>query len=167
MRTSDILGRLFVADTSQQRRRIIGSSWKRIIEAARTELDQVTALRLKQHVHFARRAADAVLAGNHPAGQALAANLLDTILRCEFSTSDRKSITNQKNRIDVEDYLVRLALVLGGIWGAHGQYWSGATPVSGRASTCGMVVSVRRTSQRCRDGWYGVTDPAEHPLRPT
>jgi hypothetical protein len=123
VRTSDILGRLFVADTSQQRRRIIGSSWKRIIEAARTELDQVTAPRLKQHIHFARRAADAVLAGNHPEGQALAANLLDTIMRCEFSSSDRQSITDQKNRLDIEDYPVRLALVLGGIWGAHGEYW--------------------------------------------
>lgn len=120
---SDILGRLFVAETSQQRRRIIGSNWKRIIEAARTELDQVTAPRLKQHIHFARRAADAVLAGNHPEGQALAANLLDTIMRGEFSSSDRQSITNQKNRFDIEDYPVRLALVLGGIWGAHGEYW--------------------------------------------
>jgi hypothetical protein len=120
---SDILGRLFVADTGQQRRRIIGSNWKRIIEAARTELDQVTAPRLKEHIHFARRAADAVLAGNHPEGQALAANLLDTIMRREFSSTDRYTITDQKNRIDVEDYPVRWALVLGGIWGAFGEYW--------------------------------------------
>lgn len=120
---SDILSRLFVADTPQQRRRIIGRSWRRISEAARTELDQVTAPRLKQHVLFARRAVDAVLAGNHQAGQALAANLLDTILRSEFSSSDRKSITNQKDRFDIEEFPLRLALVLGGIWGAHGQYW--------------------------------------------
>lgn len=118
-----ILRRLFAADTAEARRRIIGSGWKRIAEAAKIELEQVTAPRLKQHVHFAYRAVDAVLGGNHQAGQALATNLLDSILRSEFTSSDRKSITNQKDRFDIEDYPLRLALVLGGIWGAHGQYW--------------------------------------------
>lgn len=64
-----------------------------------------------------------MLAGNHEAGQALAANLLDSILRHEFSSSDRRSITSQTDRLDIDDYPPRLALVLGGIWGAHGEYW--------------------------------------------
>lgn len=38
-----ILGRLFTAGTPQQRRRIIGGSWRRIALAARDELEQVTA----------------------------------------------------------------------------------------------------------------------------
>jgi hypothetical protein len=52
------------------------------------------------------------------------------------------------------------------LWGSSTDTELGSD-ASGHRSTCGMVVSVRRTSQRCRDGWYGVTDPAEHPLRPT
>ena len=115
--------RLFAAETSQQRRTIIGGSWKRIAEAARAELDHVTAPRLKHHLAFAHNAIDAVLGGNHHAGQALAANLLDSILRSELTSSDRRSITSQKNRLDIDDYPLRLALVLGGIWGAHGEYW--------------------------------------------
>jgi hypothetical protein len=118
-----ILGHLFTAGTPQQRRRIIGASWKRIALAAEDELEQVTAPGLRHHVSFAHRAVDAVLSGNHQAGQALSANLLDTILRKEFTTGDRKSITNQKDRFDIEEYPPRVALVLGGIWGAHGQYW--------------------------------------------
>jgi hypothetical protein len=87
------------------------------------QLEQVKAPRLKHHVAFAYKAVDALLAGNPEAGQALAANLLDSILRKEFSSSDRRSITSQKDRLDIEDYPPRVALVLGGIWGAHGEFW--------------------------------------------
>jgi hypothetical protein len=118
-----VLRGLFAADTPQTRRKIIGANWKRIALAAREELEQVTAPRLKDHIPFALKAVGAVLAGNHEAGQALAANLLDSILRREFSRSDRHSITSQTDRLDIDDYPPRLALVLGGIWGAHGEYW--------------------------------------------
>lgn len=120
---ASVLGRLFTAKTPQQRRKIIGGNWKRIAVAARAELEHVTAPRLKHHVSFAHKALDAVLNGNHQAGQALAANLLDSILKSEFTQSDRVSITSQKNRLDIGDYPARLALVLGGIWGAYGEYW--------------------------------------------
>ncbi len=120
---SSILSRLFVAETPQQRRKIIGANWNRIAAAAKAELDHVTAPGLKHHVAFAHNAVDAVLTGNHQAGQALAANLLDSILRSEFTSGDRKTITNQRDRLDIEDYPLRLALVLGGIWGAHGEFW--------------------------------------------
>ncbi len=48
---------LFAAATPQERRSIIGRSWKRIGEACVAELDRVDGQRLKGHVKFARTAA--------------------------------------------------------------------------------------------------------------
>lgn len=118
-----VLARIFAAGTPQERRRVIGRSWKRIGEACGVELDRVHALRLKGHVKFARNAARSLLDGSSETSQALSANLLDSILRAEFSDGDRKTITGHKSRLDIEDYPLRVAIVLGAIWGAHGQYW--------------------------------------------
>lgn len=118
-----ILARVFAAGTPQERRRIIGRSWKRIGEACVAELDRVEGQLLKGHVKFARKAAGSLLDGSPEGSQALSANLLDSILRAEFSDGDRKTITGQKTRLDIDDYPLRVAIVLGAIWGAHGQYW--------------------------------------------
>jgi len=62
-----ILRRLFAAETPQERRKIIGSSWKRVAVAAKSELEKVTAPQLKRYLVFADNAVDAVLAGKHQA----------------------------------------------------------------------------------------------------
>lgn len=118
-----ILARVFTAGTPQERRRIMGRSWRQIGESCVAELDSVEGQRLKGHVKFARKAARSLLDGSSESSQALSANLLDSILRAEFSDGDRKTITGQKTRLNIEDYPLRVAIVLGAIWGAHGQYW--------------------------------------------
>lgn len=118
-----ILARVFAAGTPQERRRVISRSWKRIAEACVAELDSVDGKRLSGHVKFAREAARLLLDGSSEGSQALSANLLDSILRAEFSSGDRKTITGQHTRLNIEDYPLRVAIVLGAIWGAHGQYW--------------------------------------------
>jgi hypothetical protein len=65
-----ILRRLFAAGTPQQRRKIIGGSWKTKATAVKQELERVTAPQLSNHVSFAHLATDAVLDGNQQAGQA-------------------------------------------------------------------------------------------------
>jgi hypothetical protein len=118
-----VLMRLFNAVSASERRRILGARWKSITNACLEELDKVQDPSVKSHGRFARKAADALLAGSHEASQALSANLLDTVLRAEFSATDRKSITGQRARLDIDEYPLRVAIVLGGIWGAHGEFW--------------------------------------------
>lgn len=120
---TDVVVRLFSATTASERRKIIGSRWKVIAQACSNELGTCEDTSLRAHVEFAQSAAEALLSGNHQASQALSANLLDTILRAEFSSNDRNTITGQKARPNLEDYPIRLSIVLGGIWGAHGEFW--------------------------------------------
>jgi hypothetical protein len=117
-----VLERLFAASSRQDRRSVIGRSWKYILDASERELDAVTKPVYRHYVSFARYAVDAVRTGNHQAGQALAANLLDTVLQQVFSTDSRKIITNQKSRFDIGKYPLQLSLVLGGIWGSYLRY---------------------------------------------
>ena len=120
---SPVLDRLFSAASAQERRSVIGRSWKTIVVASERELDEVTKPALRHYASFARNAADAVKSGHHVAGQALAANLLDTVLKREFTKKSSRAITDQSLRFDINEYPLRLALVLGGIWGAYLQYW--------------------------------------------
>jgi hypothetical protein len=119
----EVLVRLFAASTPAERRQIIGRRWKSITIACLAELADVRAKRLKEHVHFATEAAATLLGGSSASSQALSANLLDSILRTEFEDHDRRRFTGRKQRLDIEDYPIRVAIVLGGIWGAHGEYW--------------------------------------------
>jgi hypothetical protein len=65
-----------------------------------------------------------MLEDGHPEGaQALAANLLDTMLRETLTSADHKRMTGQKNRLSIDDLPMRAAMVFGGIWGAHTEFW--------------------------------------------
>lgn len=114
---------LFAAATPAYRRKILGNRWKSIARSCGVELEDIEKAELAEHVEFALEAAEALLDGKARSSQALSANLLDSILRASFSTQDRKTITGQKARLDIEDYPMRVAIVLGGIWGSHGEYW--------------------------------------------
>lgn len=119
----DVVVQLFAAASASERRAIIGRRWRGIGRACIEELNQISHPVLRGHGHFAREAADTLMNGSAAASQALSANLLDSILRVEFSGSDRKTITCQKTRLEIGDYQLRVAIVLGGIWGAHGQFF--------------------------------------------
>lgn len=118
-----VVKRLFNASSASERRRILGERWKSIATACLEELEEVCHPSVTSHAGFARKAAQALLAGSHEASQALSANLLDSVLRDQFSATDRQSITSRKARLDIDEYPLRVAIVLGGIWGAHGEFW--------------------------------------------
>ena len=64
----------------------------------------------------------------HPEGaQALAANLLDTMLRETLDKSSFGQVTNQRDRLSIDDLPLRAAAVFGGIWGSHTEFrsWRG------------------------------------------
>lgn len=117
-----VLIKVFAAETAGERRRILGSNWRTIVTACQAELDGIENVDLKEYVDFAAEAADALADGRSKASQALSANLLDTILRRSFSTDSREAITIQTERPNIDDYPLRLAIVIGGIWGSHGEY---------------------------------------------
>lgn len=119
----DVLIRVLNANDAADRRRVIGGSWKKITNACLVELDATSATELTEYVEFARLAADALQAGHHQASQALSANTLDTMIRTEFDGTSRGVMTGRKARLDIEEYPLRWGLVLGGIWGAHAQFW--------------------------------------------
>jgi hypothetical protein len=118
-----VLARIFAASTPAERRRVIGRSWKTIACACDEQLDSISASELKGHAKLGKQAVASLLDGNSPASQALSANLLDSVLHAHFNKKDRRTITGQKTRLDFKSYPVRVAIVLGGIWGAYGEYW--------------------------------------------
>lgn len=119
-----VVVKLFDAGSPGMRRRIIGSHWRGITKACEAQLESIADPALTEHVRFATKAARALHGGNHEAAQALSANLLDTILRQNFDKSDRRTVTDRKKRLDIDDYPLRVAIVLGGIWGAFGEFWT-------------------------------------------
>ena len=65
-------------------------------------------------------------AGHVSAAQALAANLLDSILRRNFDKQSFKSVTTNKkggDRFDLDDYRGKAAFTLAPIWRAYAEYW--------------------------------------------
>ncbi len=124
-----ILERVLEASSPADRRAVIGRNWRTIAEACAEVLDGVGEKRLAEHVGFAKEASAALLSNNISASQALSANLMDTILRKEFDPAYRGVIVSQKTKFDFEDHGFRIAMVLGPIWVAHGQY----SPSAGEA----------------------------------
>lgn len=119
----EIVVKLFAAPTPSDRRKILGVRWKAVTRACLEELQNVTHTALVEHAEFAIEAAESLMEGRSKSSQALSANLLDTILRTSFNEKDRTTITGQKQRLNIDDYPLRVAIVLGGIWGSHGQFW--------------------------------------------
>ena len=118
-----ILIRIFAAETAAERRTILGRNWRQITQAAIEELDDIDDDEFRHFTSSAKEAADSLLEGYTRASQALSANLLDSILRTELDESSRQRATGQKMRFSLDEYPIRVAIVLGGIWGAHGEYW--------------------------------------------
>jgi hypothetical protein len=88
--------------------------------AASTPVDHPA---LAEYVEFALDAAQTLVSSSHRSAQALSASLLDTMLQRNFNKTDRVTITGQKTRMNIYDHQVRVANVLGGIWGSYGEFW--------------------------------------------
>jgi hypothetical protein len=117
-----ILGQLFNAANSQDRRTILGHNWKRIANSCSDLLEGIDVPRYDSYRAFAIRVTDALLSGHSDAAQALAANLLDTMLRETLDIDDHKTVTGRNARLSIDDLPLRVAIVLGGVWGSYGQY---------------------------------------------
>ncbi|WP_280378051.1 hypothetical protein [Nocardia wallacei] len=119
-----LLQKLFDASTRQERRRLIGRRWKLIMKSCRSELITVTDPDSIGYCEFALKCIDSIEIGGHEAGQALAANLLDTMLRETLDGANRRLVTNQGNRLNLDDLPIRASIVFGGIWGSFTEFWA-------------------------------------------
>lgn len=118
-----ILEKLFAAQSAGARRTVLSNNWRSIVKACVAELDDVREQRLVEYVEFATEAAESLRDGRWRASQALSANLMDSILNQSFDKASKKRLTSQQTRIGWEDYPIRSALVIGGIWGSYSEYW--------------------------------------------
>jgi hypothetical protein len=121
-----ILEQIFKSPDAQTRRNIIGRNWRKITQCCEIELTTIQNPKLVHYAGFANSAASSLLDSHTAPSQALSISTLDSALRLEFNPSSFTLITNQSTRFDINGYSLRIALVLGGIWGSYGQYWPNA-----------------------------------------
>jgi hypothetical protein len=114
------------APDTAARRRIVQRRWRSIITDCDQALESFERRDIQTNIRFASKAIRAFREGHPEAAQALATNLMDTLLRNYFM-ADFRAITNNRangKRIDLSDYTVRVAFVIGPIWAAYREFWS-------------------------------------------
>lgn len=121
--------RLLAAPDKASRRAILGRELVRVARDCDEALDICVAPSTRESVSFARRAIAAIRDGHVEAGQALASNALDSLLRTWFSRHDYVLYTSHKKTTsdDVDDWDVRTHMALGPIWAAHEEFRPGGT----------------------------------------
>lgn len=108
------------------RREIIGRRWKGIVNDCEAVIEDVDLPDLQESRSFAFDCVAALRDGHNNAAQALAANLLDSLMRAHFDEPARKKITFNKKgqaKFDLNDYQLRVALTFAPVWYAHAEYW--------------------------------------------
>ncbi|MBK3559764.1 hypothetical protein JHN55_25210 [Streptomyces sp. MBT56] len=116
---------LLDAPDAVERRRIIGRRWKGIVNDCEAVIEDVDHPDLQESRSFAFDCVAALRDGHNNAAQALAANLLDSLMRANFDEAARVKFTsNRKKRakFDLDDYQLRAALTFAPVWFAHAEY---------------------------------------------
>jgi len=120
---TQVLEKLFAAETPGDRRKVLSSNWKSIVDECAVVLNSVEEQKLAVYVEFALEAAEALAEGKWKASQALSTNILDSFLHQKFTPASRKELTNQMNRVDWKKFPMRVALVVGALSGGYAEYW--------------------------------------------
>lgn len=120
---ADVLNALIAARSQQERRRILGRRWKRIVAACRESLETTSTADVIQYRLFSLKVIDMLVDGHPEGAQALAANLLDTMLLETLDKTSVRQVTDQRKRLSIDDLPWRAAMVFGGIWGSHTEFW--------------------------------------------
>ncbi|WP_405789305.1 hypothetical protein OG753_18930 [Streptomyces sp. NBC_00029] len=110
------------------RRRLIGQRWKGITNYCEGVLDAVKHPDLQAARSFALDVVNALRDGHTSAAQALAANLLDSILQRDLSQALRVELTRnnfKKNgdKFKLDAYKFRTACTFAPVWYAHAKYY--------------------------------------------
>ncbi|MCI2956349.1 hypothetical protein MN032_01485 [Agromyces atrinae] len=119
---STVISKILAAPDAAARKQVIRNNGRLILKSCEDELALIQSADLTHHVAFAQRSASALRAGHREASQALSANLMDTVIANQLRPL-RRLVTNQKSKPDIDEFSIRAAITLSGIWSAHGQYF--------------------------------------------
>ncbi|MFE4337561.1 hypothetical protein ACFRQM_52385 [Streptomyces sp. NPDC056831] len=119
---------LLDASDAAARRRIIGQRWKGIVNDCEAVLEGVEHPSVQDARGFALDVAGALRAGHTNAAQALAANLLDSVLQRHFDQALRVQLTKNDFRakgikFKLDDYKFKVACTFAPVWYAHAKYY--------------------------------------------
>lgn len=124
----EILEALMNASDASARRRVIGRRWRGVVADCETALAAVKHPGLVDARYFATRCAAALRDGHSEAAQALAANLLDSVLSTLLDKERRLKLTKNDFKrtgikLDLDDFGIRAAFTFAPVWHAHAQFW--------------------------------------------
>ncbi|MGW8847983.1 hypothetical protein ACWGNE_09380 [Streptomyces xiamenensis] len=119
---------LLAAPDAAARRRLIGQRWKGVTNDCEGILDEIRHPALKDARGFALDVVSALRDGHTSAAQALAANLLDSLLQRHFSKALRIKLTKndfkEKGiRFELDAYKFKVACTFAPVWYAHARYY--------------------------------------------
>lgn len=119
---------LLEAPDAATRRRIIGRRWKSIVNDCEAVLEEVHHPAVQDARGFALDVVHALRAGHTSAAQALAANLLDSILQRHFDKAARIQLTKNDFKakgikFKLDDYKFKVACTFAPVWYAHAKYF--------------------------------------------
>jgi hypothetical protein len=120
-----IAAALIMAPTRADRRAVLGRRWLAIANDCEALLDGCFAPDLAQERRFAIEAIATLKDGHAPAAQALAANLLETIVTFHFA-DDRVGLKpgkHVKSPDGYDDFIARKFWALAPVWSAYQQFW--------------------------------------------
>jgi hypothetical protein len=124
--SAELLTALLGAPDGAARRRIIGRRWRRLVSDCEAALAEMTSNDLHGHCVFASDIVRALREGHEAAAQALAANLLDSIIRHNVDLTLKQVVSatgRNRTRMDLDDYQLKAALALAPIWRAYEEFW--------------------------------------------
>ncbi|MFD0372853.1 hypothetical protein [Streptomyces sp. NPDC127114] len=119
---------LLEAPDAATRRRLIGRRWKGITNDCEAVLEGVEHPALQDARGFALDVVDALRGGHTNAAQALAANLLDSLLRGHVTETLRVQLTRNDFKakgikFKLDDYKFKVACTFAPVWYAHAKYF--------------------------------------------
>ncbi|MGW1928631.1 hypothetical protein [Streptomyces sp. NPDC001919] len=120
---------LLEAPDAAARRRLIGQRWRGIANDCEGVLDKVKHPDLQDARSFALDVVNALRDGHTSAAQALAANLLDSVLQRHLSEAKRIELTkndfkNKGVKFKLDAYKFKMACTFAPVWYAHARYYA-------------------------------------------
>lgn len=120
--------RLLLAETPQARRRVLGECFNSILDDCEEQLAGCSKLELAPYARIATRAIAAAKDGHAEAAQALAANVVDTLLVQRYGWTRSRALTSH-TKTTSDDLWSQLAvaeyMVIAPIYASYMAYWPG------------------------------------------
>lgn len=118
----DLLTQLLAAESESERREILTEHWEEITDHCKRLLDSITLPKLADWRDFALDIADALNAGHTTAAQALAANLIETMLIKNFGWKKKSKKMAKEKQSEMTPTTIQHCMVYGGLRGVFSQF---------------------------------------------